>query len=141
MSHLRLEGKVMRILVIALSVLLVAGALGQDGDKAPKKRAMKDRVWAEGKIVCIGCSLAAEYGVDAQCTLHAKHAQGFLGKDSKLWTLVDSNRGHRVITNAKLLHKDVKVYGWFFKKHQYLELWKYSLKKGDQWIGYDFCKT
>ncbi len=63
MSHLRLEGKVMRILVIALSVLLVAGALGQDGDKAPKKRAMKDRVWAEGKVVCIGCSLAAEYGV------------------------------------------------------------------------------
>ncbi len=131
----------MRIMVIGLSLLLVAGAFAQTPGKPLKKRTMKDRVWAEGKIVCIGCTLQAESGVDAQCTLHAKHAQGFLTKDGKLWTLVDNTRGHRVITNAKLLGKDVKVYGWPFKKHQYVELWKYSLKKGEKWVAYDFCKT
>ena len=102
---------------------------------------MTDRVWVEGKIVCIGCTLSGEYGVDAQCTLHAWHAQGFLDRDGRLWTFVDNNRGHRVISNAKLRGKNVKVYGWPLKKHRYLELWKYSLKTGDQWVGYDFCKT
>ena len=132
----------MRIFAISLSVLFVAGVFAQDVGEAPKtKRAMKDRVWAEGKIVCIGCTLTAQHGVDAQCTLHAKHAQGFLNKDGKLWTFVDNTRGHRVIANSKLQGKDVKIYGWTFEKHQYVELWKYSLKKGDKWISYDFCKT
>lgn len=132
----------MRKLAFVLSVVFALGAFAQAQDKPTvKKRTMKDRVWVEGKVVCIGCTLHAELGVDAQCTLHSKHAQGLLTNDGKLWTFVDNTRGHRLITNKKLLGKELKVYGWNFKKHQYIELWKYSLQKGKKWVAYDFCKT
>lgn len=132
----------MRKLAFVLGVIFVLGALAHAQEKpTAKKRTMKDRTWIDGKIVCIGCTLASEHGVDAQCTLHSKHAQGLLTEDGKLWTLVDNTRGHRVITNKKLLGKEIKVFGWTFKKHQYVELWKYSLQKGDKWVAYDFCKT
>lgn len=132
----------MRLVAIALSALLVVGVVAHAQEKdVVKKRTMNDRAWVEGKVVCIGCTLAAQHGVDAQCTLHAKHAQGFLTEDGKLWTFVDNTRGHRVITNSKLTGKDIKIYGWRFKNSQYIELWKYSLKKRDKWVAYDFCKT
>jgi hypothetical protein len=119
--------------------LLVALALLVPQDR---KRDLKDRIWIEGKIVCIGCALEKQDGgADAQCTLHAKHAQGLLLTDGTLWTFVDNARGHLVVTNKKLLGKTVKVYGWKFAKAQYVELWKYQVKEGDKWIGWDYCKT
>ena len=95
----------------------------------------------EGKFVCIGCTLAKEFGVEAQCTLHAKHALGFLDGDGKLWTIVDNARGHKVITNRELRGQDVQVYGWKYKKHQFVELWRYKVKDEKNWIGYDYCRT
>ena len=102
---------------------------------------MEERVWSEGRMVCIGCTLAEEYGADAQCTLHARHALGFLDQDGKLWTLVDNMRGHGVITNEKLRGKELRVHGWLYSRHQYLELWRYAVPKGDQWVDWDYCKT
>ncbi|MHC4606856.1 MAG: hypothetical protein ACYTAF_07945 [Planctomycetota bacterium] len=132
----------MKVIPLVMGAFLAAGTLqGDEDQEKPKKRTMKDRVWVEGKIVCIGCTLAKEHGVEAQCTLHARHAQGLLDKDGKLWTIVDNARGHLVITNAKLRDKPVRAYGWQYKDHQYIELWKYALKRKDEWVGYDFCKT
>ena len=117
---------------------LVAGA--QDKEPA-KKRDMKERKWLEGRIVCVGCTLATDVGANAQCTLHAKHAQGFLDKDGKLWAIVDNARGHLVRTNRKLRDQEIRAFGWPYKKHQHLEIWKYELKKEEKWIAYDYCKT
>ncbi|MFN0056950.1 MAG: hypothetical protein ACKVX7_00705 [Planctomycetota bacterium] len=110
-------------------------------DKPTAKRDLKSRTWVEGKLACIGCSLAGEFGADAQCTLHAKHALGFVDKEGKLWTLVDNARGHRIITADKLRDKEIRIYGWQYAKHQYLEAWKYEIKKDGAWAGWDYCKT
>jgi hypothetical protein len=107
-----------------------------------KPRDNKDRVEVAGKIVCIGCTLAnQEGGADAQCTLHSKHALGLLAADGSLWTFVDNAKGHIVITNAKLRDKEVKILGWKFAKAQYVEVFKYQVKEGAQWVPYDYCKT
>ena len=132
----------MKVIGMTLAALLTIAAVQDDKvQEKQEKRQMKDRVWLEGRIVCIGCTLEKELGVEAQCTLHAKHAQGFLDKDGKLWTFVDNTKGHIVQTNRKLRDKDVQIYGWKYKKHQYVELWRYRLKKKDKWIDWDYCKT
>ena len=130
----------MRRSIIMVGALLLLGSASQAQDKA-KNRELKDRVKLEGHIVCIGCTLAKEVGANSQCTLHAKHALGFLDKAGKLWPIVDNARGHLVMTNKKLRDKDVRVFGWSYKKLQHLEIWNYELKKGKKWLGYDFCKT
>ena len=125
--------------------LLALAALPQDKpqdksqDKSqdkPKKRELKDRVKVEGKIVCVGCTLAEEYGANAQCTLHAKHAQALLDTEGKLWTIVDNARGHLVITNKKLRNQTVRVFGWPYKKHQHIEAstWTTSRRSTTRWV-------
>lgn len=125
--------------MIKMGIVLVVAAVVQD---QPKKRENKDRKEFVGKIVCVGCTLENQAGgADAQCTLHAKHAQGLLVGDGTLWSFVDNAKGHLVIMNPKLRGKDVKVLGWNFPKAQYVEVSKYQVKDGDQWTPYDFCKT
>ena len=137
-----------RIIALALlSTLAIVGLALQQGDRQDadpkfKLRELKNRKEFEGTVVCIGCTLQKqEGGANAQCTLHSKHAQGLLMKDKTLWTLVDNDRGHMVITNKKMRGKTVKINGWSFPKAQYIEISKYKIKKGDEWIGYDYCKT
>ena len=128
---------------VNLIVVLLASiwAFQDDSSGKPvKKREMKDRQWMEGTIVCIGCTLAKEYGADVECTLHSKHAQGFRDKDGKIWTLIDNTRGHQIMTNSKLRGAHVRVFGWAYKKHQYFEFWKYSVKDGENWEDHDYCK-
>jgi hypothetical protein len=123
-------------------ILAVATAAFQEQNEVePAKRQRDERVWSEGRLVCIGCTLAREYGVDAQCTLHTRHALGFLDQDGRLWTLVDNLRGHGVITNSRLRDQSVRVYGWTYPEHRYLELWRYALPDDGEWIDWDFCKT
>ncbi|MBI2931960.1 MAG: hypothetical protein HYY16_09935 [Planctomycetes bacterium] len=122
------------LLVIVMGIALV----GQEF----RKRDNKDRQEFAGRIVCVGCTLEKqEGGAEAQCTLHAKHAQGLLRVDGTLWTFVDNARGHAVITNAKLREKEIKILGWRFPKAQYIEVSKYQIKEGERWVPYDFCKT
>jgi len=122
-------------IVIAFAGLAV---LAQDKFKL---RESKDRKEFAGKIVCIGCQLRnQDGGANSMCSLHSKHAQGLLMEDGTLWTFVDNERGHKVITNKKMLGKNVKVSGWSFPKAQYIELAKYKLQKGDKWIAMDYCK-
>ena len=119
-----------------IAVLALVG-LAQD----VKKRELKDRVEIAGTIVCVGCALEKDSGADAQCTLHAKHAQGLKAADGTLYTFVDNAKGHHVITNDKLRGKEVKVLGWKFPKSNYIELSKYQVKEGDKWVVWDYCKT
>ena len=37
--------------------------------------------------------------------------------------------------------KEVKILGWKYPKAQYVEISKYSVKEGDKWVAYDFCKN
>lgn len=123
---------------IALIVALIGSmSAAQDG----KKRELKDRVEIEGTIVCVGCTLEKQAGADAQCTLHAKHAQGLEGADGLLYTFLDNAKGHIVMSNDKLRGKTVKVLGWKYPKSQIIELSKYQLKEGDKWTAFDYCKT
>ena len=121
--------------LLALVALL---GLAQD---APKKRELKDRVEIAGTIVCVGCTLEKQAGADAQCTLHAKHAQGLLAPDGTLHTFVANAKGHLVMTNDKLRGKEVKILGWKYPKSNYVEVFKYQVKEGDKWVAYDYCKT
>ncbi len=125
----------------AILTAIVALGLCSSVQDVAKKRELKDRVEIEGSIVCIGCTLEKTAGADAQCTLHAKHAQGLLDAEGKLWTFVDNAKGHIVMTNDKLRGKELKVMGWKFAKGQYLELSKYQVKEGDKWVAWDYCKT
>lgn len=124
-----------------LAVVAALLGLGTFAVAQEKKRELKDRVELEGTIVCVGCELTKESGADSQCTLHAKHAQGLLLKDGTLWTILDNGRGHVVRTNDKLRGKEVKVHGWKYPKAQTIELWRYSIKDGDKWTQFDYCKT
>ena len=127
--------------LLAVSVAL-AGAVALAQDAKPSLRTLEQRVEVAGKVVCIGCTLQQqEGGADAQCTLHAKHAQGLLAADGTLWTFVDNARGHAVITNDKLRGKELKVVGWKFPKAQYVEVSKYHVRDGEKWAGWDWCKT
>jgi hypothetical protein len=123
------------LMIVALAAVAV---LPQE--KA-KKRELKDRIEIPGTIVCIGCTLEKEAGAEAQCTLHAKHAQGLLAADGTLWTLVDNAKGHIVMTNEKLRGKEVKLLGWKYPKAQYVEISKYQLNEGGKWVAYDYCKS
>ncbi len=123
----------MKTLIAVVAVL----GLAQD----IKKRDLKDRVEISGTIICVGCTLEKEAGAEAQCTLHAKHAQGLKAADGTLHTFVDNAKGHYLITNDKLRGKDVKVLGWKFPKSNYIEVSKYQVKEGDKWIAWDYCKT
>jgi len=128
--------------VLALLAILAASAQDKPQPGPKKKRDLKDRAWVQGKIVCAGCHLESlEGGADSQCTLHSKHALGFLKDDGTLWTFVDNERGHPVITNKELRDKPIQVYGWTFAKSQYVELYKYKIKVGDAWEIWDYCKT
>lgn len=130
----------MKSTIAAFSVLALLLAAPTQGK--PKKRDLKDRKWIEGKIVCVGCYLESlEGGADAQCTLHAKHAQGLLDRDGALWTFVDNERGHHLITAKELRDRDVQVFGWTWSKAQYIEAYKYRVKTGDRWVVWDYCKT
>ena len=124
-----------------LSVLLAFLALGTAVQEQAKKRELKDRVEIPGTIVCIGCTLEKEAGAEAQCTLHAKHAQGLKAADGTLWTFVDNAKGHIVMTDAKLKGKEVKILGWKFPKTHYIEVSKYQVKEGEKFVAYDYCKT
>ena len=126
----------MQAYLLALTVV-TAMLMPQDA----KKRELKDRVEIEGSIVCVGCTLEKGSGADAQCTLHAKHAQGLLGKDGMLYTFLDNAKGHIVMTNDKLRGKEVKILGWTYPKSQVIEIFKYQVKEGDKWVAFDYCKT
>ena len=128
-------------IVVGMTVLLIAQGWAQDAKTPAAKRDNKDRVEVAGKLVCIGCTLEKGAGANAQCTLHAKHAQGMLLEDGTLWTFVDNAKGHIVLTNAKLKDKEVKIIGWKFPKSHYLEVSKYQVKEGDKWVAYDYCKN
>ncbi len=128
----------MKTLAIVLALAGTTFAL-QD---AFKKRDKKDRQEYAGTFVCIGCTLERQDGgADSQCTLHAKHALGFRMEDGTLWTFVDNERGHGVITHPKLRDKEAKVLGWKFPKAQYLEISKFQLKGGDKWTAWDYCRN
>ena len=62
-------------------------------------------------------------------------------EDGTLWTFVDNTKGHLVITNGKMRGKEVKILGWRFPKTQYLEISKYQIKDGENWVAYDYCKA
>lgn len=124
--------------LVALAIA-AAGLTALADEEPAKKREFKDRQEFAGTIVCLGCELEKR-GADAQCTLHAKHAQGLLAKDGTLWTFIDNMRGHHLIKHKKLLGKPIKVVGWKFPKTQYIEAWSYYVKKGDKWVHWDHCK-
>lgn len=130
--------KTRRLWIAAIFALAAAGFA--EGKFA--KRELKDRVEIPGTVVCIGCTLEnQEGGADPQCTLYAKHAQGLQLADGTIWSFVDNARGHYLITTDKMRGKEIKVLGWRFAKAQYLEVFKFAIKKGDAWEGWDFCKT
>ena len=122
-------------------ILALAGVVGLAQDEF-KLRENKDRKEFTGKIVCVGCYLQKQPGgAKSECTLHAGHAQGLVTDDGWLWTFVDNTKGHYLITNRKLLGKEIKVFGWTFPKSRYIEVSKYKLKQNGEWVGYDYCKV
>ena len=126
-------------MLAAVVVVAMAGVVALAEQENAEKRKLEDRKEFPGTVVCIGCELEKR-GAEAQCTLHAKHAQGLLAPDGTLWTFIDNTRGHHLVREKKLLGKELKIYGWSYPKTRYIEVWKFQLKKGDRWIAYDYCR-
>jgi hypothetical protein len=118
---------------------IVAAALAAAGDDAPRPK--KQRVEVAGKLVCVGCYLEREYGADAQCTLYAKHAQGFLAEGGTLYTLLDNGRGHALIAEKKLAGVPLVLEAWAFPKAQVLEAIRFRKKEGEAFVQYDWCRN
>ncbi len=128
--------------VLGLAILAALAGVAVHSDPSPRLRELKDRVEIEGTLVCIGCALEQQDGgANSQCTLYARHAQGVQRADGTLWTIVDNQRGHALITNDKLRGQAIRILGWTFPKAQYLEVWRYSVRKGEAWEGWDWCKV
>jgi hypothetical protein len=89
----------------------------------------------------VGCHLESNYGADAQCTLHAKHAQGFLAEDGTLYTLLDNARGHLVATDRKLRDRKMRLEAYRFPKAQVLEVIRFQLEEGGAYVQWDYCRT
>lgn len=106
-------------------VLVAVGTYPQD---APKKRTLAERTEIAGTIVCVGCELEKTAGANADCELHAKHAQGLRDSDGNLWTFLDNTRGHALVTQGRYRDRDVKILGWKYPKARYVEVWKYQTK-------------
>ena len=100
-------------LACAIAALLLAPALADEG-----KAAKKQKTDLAGQLVCVGCTLEKEHGAEAQCTLHAKHAQGFLAEDGTLYTLLDNGRGHILISDRKLAGAAIRLEAYTFPKTQ-----------------------
>ena len=126
----------MRDILKGLAVVVLAAAAVALGAEPSKK----EPVVKEGEIVCVGCHLEKEFGAEPQCTLYAKHAQGFLASDGTLWTVLDNTRGHHLVTEKKLQGKPMRFHGYAFPKTQVLEARTYELKEGDAWVAYDYCR-
>jgi hypothetical protein len=103
--------------------------------------AEKQRIEVAGTLVCLGCHLEKEYGAEAQCTLHAKHAQGFLAEDGTLYTLLDNGRGHLLITEKKLAGAPLRLEAYAFPKTQILEVIRFKKKEGGEWVQHDYCRN
>lgn len=117
------------------ALVLPLAVLAEDGKK------QKDFTKLEtvaGTVVCLGCELETQ-GADAQCTLHARHAQGLKDAEGNLWTFLDNKRGHAMATNAKLRGKEIRVRAWKYEKARYLELWQYEVKDKDSWTLWSWC--
>lgn len=137
--------KLFLILLIAMtSTLFVLNAEDKaEGKKEEKvkERDLKDRVWMEGKIVAIDAWLKEKHGAKSEATLYSKGRMGFVKKsDGTLHTFIDNTRGHNFLGRKKLKGQEIKVQGWAFKNTNYVEIWRYQLKKDGKWIDYDFCK-
>ena len=79
-----------------LAVVGLAGGVGV----ARAVAVMRDaQITVAGTLASAG-ALAAEHGVDAQCTLHSKHAQGLLTKDGKL----ELSFSHTPLFKGELIH-------------------------------------
>ncbi len=100
----------------------------------------KQKAEIVGTVVCVGCHLEKEHGAVAECTLHSKHAQGLLAEDGRLFTFLHNARGHTLVTDKKLLGKTLKVEGFTFPKAQVLEITRYSVKDGNAYVLWDYCK-
>lgn len=127
----------LRRALVALTVCLAAAAslaVAQDA-KAERKK-----VELPGKLACIGCHLEKSHGAEAQCTLHAKHAQGFIADDGTIYTILDNGRGHLLITEKKLTGAAIKLEGYVFPKAQVIEVIRYARKDGEKWVQHDYCK-
>lgn len=126
----------MKMLCLALLALPLAVLAGDE----KKKRDFTKLAPVTGAVICLGCELEKE-GADAQCTLNAKHAQGLKDADGNLWSFVDNQRGHGVITNEKLRGSEIRAKAWKFEKGRFLELWQYEVKDGDKWVLWSWCKN
>jgi hypothetical protein len=106
----------------------------------PPAKSDREKVVLTGKLVCVGCHLEKAHGAEPQCTLHSKHAQGFLAEDGTIYTLLDNARGHFLVTDKKLKDRPVKLQAYRFPKAQVLEVVRYEVEEGGKWVAYDYCK-
>lgn len=128
-----------KFLALAAVAAISAGIALAD-DAPVKLRDNKDRIEIPGTMVSIGAALEA-LGANAQDTLYTKGTLGLRAPDGTLWTFVDNEKTHGVLHDAKLKGKEVKILGWKFPKTQYIEISKYQVKEGDNWVAIDYCKT
>ncbi len=129
-----------RTFVILTTLACLAGGLARAGDPPAELRKNDQRIQIPGKLVSIGETLGS-LGANAQDSLYTRGALGLLAPDGELWSFVDNQKGHGVLTNERWKGKETRILGWKYPKTRYIEISKLELRDGDAWVAYDYCKS
>ncbi|MAE72274.1 MAG: hypothetical protein CME06_17625 [Gemmatimonadetes bacterium] len=76
----------------------------------------------EAEVVCIGCELKRSAGVDAQCSVYAKHEHGLLMESGQIWSILDNETGHGLRTDHDYLTRRVRVSAVPLPRAQYMDI-------------------
>ncbi len=76
----------------------------------------------EAEVVCIGCELRKNDGIDSQCSLYAKHEHGLLVDSGQIWSIVNNETGHELRTDHDFLTRRVRVSARPLPRAQYLDV-------------------
>jgi hypothetical protein len=80
----------------------------------------------EGKIVCRGCELHALYGTPDRPDAEGHHGALMTG-GGKIWNFMEGEKSDRLIHDARLLGKQVRVRGRIYRRAGCLEVERYEI--------------
>lgn len=115
------------ITAVLAMVLAVAGFAGTKANQT-----------LEGKLVCLGCTLKKNDGVQAQCSTYG-HKGALQTSDGSLWSFVENDRSKKLINDTSLHGKSVKVTGTIIEKAKRIDVASYEVD-GKKQMWCEKCK-
>ncbi len=97
------------IALIAVTAIAVVSAVSSAGVKA-NTPAVRNSVVITGKIQCIDCAVAQQWGVSSECDKYG-HRNGIVAEDGTMWTVKHSDQWEPFVHDAAIWGTCVTVNG------------------------------